>query len=234
MFSLRWVIVFTVVFGGTLVGWFWPRPREWSLQRDKAAPEGALPLSIVVDKLKPPMYYGAVIMMLIEGFEFFANAGAYFYLRSGTNDWPPGDMPLPQLFIPTLATVILLISLVPSYLDDIAIKKDDSHGLVVNLILQIVLESIFIGLIWYHLTTLNFSWDQNAYASLYWISIIFSLVFAGAMVLEAVYILVLAIRGYYSAERHWGVEVDGISSYFSVVQWLLVYFTIFIFPYIQR
>ena len=64
--------------------------------------------------------------------------------------------------------------------------------------------------------------------------VIFSLTFAGAMVLECVYILVLAFRGFYNAERHWGIEVDGLSSYLNVAEWLLVYVTLFITPYLMR
>ena len=235
MFSLRWVIAFTLIYSVAMAAWFWPRGREMSLQWIKAAPRGALPLGIVAEsKHKPPVYWAAWLIILIEGAEFAATLGAYFYLRSATNDWPPGDMALPQLFIPTLGTLVLLISLIPSYLDDVAIKKNDMRGVIINLILQIVLETVFIGLLWYHLTTLNFDWQSNAYGSIYWITIILSLVFAGAMVLEAVYILIQALRGFYSAERHWGIEVDGLSSYFAVAEWLFVYLTIFIAPYLMH
>ncbi len=235
MFSLRWVIVFTVFFVAAIVAWFWPRKQEMSMEWIKAGPRGALPLGIVAEsKHKPPMYWGAWLIAIIEGGEFLGTVASYFYLRSSTNDWPPGDMALPQLFIPTLATVVLLISIIPSYLDDVAVKKNDMRGLIINLILQIVLETIFVGLVWYHLTTLNFSWDANAYASIYWLNILFSVTFAGAMVLEAIYILVLAIRGFYNSERHWAIDVDGLSSYLNVAEWLLVYLAVFISPYLMR
>ncbi len=235
MFSLRWVIVFTVFFVAAMVAWFWPQKQEWSMKWIKAGPSKALPVSNVVEsKLKPPMYWGAWLIALIEGAEFLGTVGSYFYLRSSTNNWPPGDMALPSLFLPTLATVILLISIIPSYLDDVAVKKNDMRGLIINLVLQIVLETIFVGVVWYYLTTLNFDWQENAYASIFWLNILFSLTFAGAMVLEAIYILVLAIRGFYNAERHWGIEIDGLSSYLNIAEWVLVYVTVFLTPYIMR
>src|SRR5205085_7607512 len=124
-------------------------------------PPNALPVSTVVEgKGKyPPVYYGTILMSLTEAAEMVGTVVVYFYLRSSTNDWPPGDTPLPPLLIPTLATLVLLIALIPSYLDEKAIKKNDRRGLIINLILEVVFQSIFIGLLWYHLKTLNFKWD---------------------------------------------------------------------------
>ncbi len=42
------------------------------------------------------------------------------------------------------------------------------------------------------------------------------------------------LRGFYNSERHWGVEVDGLSSYFVVAAWVAIYLTVFISPYLIR
>src|SRR5205814_6038935 len=139
----------------------------------------------------------------IEGAELVGTVAVYYYLRSAANSWPPGDMPLPSLLIPTIGTLLLLISVIPSYLDDVAIKKGDVRGMVINMIWQIVLETAFTALLVYHLKTLNFMWDENAYASVYWVAIVLSLIFTVAMIFESLYMLVLAFRGVYNAERRW-------------------------------
>ncbi len=54
---------------------------------------------------------------------------SYFYLRSVTNDWPPGDMPMPPLLSLPWRSSCLLASLIPTYLGDHAIKKGDRRGL---------------------------------------------------------------------------------------------------------
>ncbi|MFT3894676.1 MAG: hypothetical protein QM730_23855 [Anaerolineales bacterium] len=138
----------------------------------------------------PPMFYGMVFMSLTEAAELFGTLVAYFYLRSGTNDWPPGDYPLPNLLIPTLGTLVLLIALIPSYLDEEAIKKNDKRGMLIHLTLEVVLQTIFIALLWYHLKTLTFKWDDNAYASVYWITIILTLIFTGGTVFEGIYLII--------------------------------------------
>ena len=236
MFSLTWVIIFTAVFLVTLAAWFWPRGREMSTEWVKEGPANALPVDAVVNEKGkyPPVFYGIILFALVEAAELGGTIVTYFYLRSGTNDWPPGDMPFPQLLIPTLGTLLLILSVIPSYLDDKAIKKNDVRGLIINTILAIVLQAAFIAVFWYHLESLDFRWDDNAYASIYWISIILTLIFTGSTVFEGIYILIQAFRGLYNKERHWAIEADGISNYVGVGQWILVYLTVFISPYLMR
>jgi cytochrome c oxidase subunit 1/cytochrome c oxidase subunit I+III len=236
MFHLNPVIFFTVIFLVLAAVWNWPRGRELSLEWIKSGPPGALPVSTVVEgKGKyPPFFYGNLFLVLIETAEFIGTVVAYFYIRSGTNNWPPGDTPVPPLLIPTLATLVLVLSAIPGYLDDQAIKKNDQLGLKIWLTVQMVMEAAFIALMWWHLKQVNFTWEDSAYGSLYWVLILGNVIFIGAMILESLYILVLAFRGFYSSERHWAIDVDGISSYFAIGQWVLVYATVFLFPYITK
>ena len=237
MFSLKAVIVLTFVLLGVLAAWFWPRGRELSTEWIKKGPPDALPTDQMVKSkngLYPPMFYGTILFALVEFAELAGTIVAYFYLRSGTKDWPPSDIPRPELLIPTIGTLLLLISAIPSTLDDRAIKKGDVRGLIIHTGLAIALQAAFIGFLWYHLYTINFKWDDNAYGSIYWISIILSLIFTGATVFEGLYTMVQAFRGLYNAERHWAIEVDGLSNYVGIAQWVLVYLTLFISPYLMR
>ncbi|MCC7450995.1 MAG: hypothetical protein IT324_26500, partial [Anaerolineae bacterium] len=43
----------------------------------------------------------------------------------------------------------------------------------------------------------------------------------------------LALKGFYNEERHWGVEVDSLSSYFVVAAWVAIFITVFIVPYLS-
>ncbi len=236
MWSLTFVVIFTVIFLVMMAIWFWPRGPEMSTEWIKSGPVNALPVDAVVqEKGKyPPMFYGMIFLALVEAAELFGTLVAYFYLRSGTNDWPPGDLPLPRLLIPTLGTLVMLVALVPSYLDEEAIKKGDKRGMLIHLTLEVVLQTAFIALLWYHLKSLTFKWDDNAYASVYWITIILTLIFTGATVCEGIYLIVQGLRGFFNAERHWALTVDGLSNYVGIAQWILVYLTLFISPYLMR
>jgi cytochrome c oxidase subunit 1/cytochrome c oxidase subunit I+III len=236
MFSLTSVIIFTVLFLVVMAAWFWPRGPEMSMEWVKDGPANALPVSTtVVGKGKyPPMFFGMILLSLTEAAELGGTVVAYFYLRSSANVWPPGDMPFPKLLIPTLGTLALLLSLIPSYLDEVAVKKNDNRGVIIYLTLEVVLQAVFVALLWYHLKTLNFKWDDNAYGSIYWITIILTLIFTGGTIFEGLYLIVQAFRGFFNAERHWALDVDGISNYVGIAQWVLIYLTLFISPYLMK
>jgi len=188
--------------------------------------------AVVQGKAKPPFYYGMLLFVVIEAVEFLALIASYFYLRSSTSDWPPGDMQLPTLLLPTIATVLMVVSVIPTYLGDHAIKQDDRRGLIISLIVTVVLEAAFMAVLIMHLRSLSFDWMKNAYASAFFVLIVTHLIFSGIMILENLFILVHALRGFYNAERHWAVEVDGMSSYLVIASWVAIYATVFLSPYL--
>jgi len=143
-------------------------------------------------------------------------------------------MAFPELLLPTIATIFMLVSVIPTYLGDHAIKKGNRRGLEINLVVTIILEAIFIAVLIVHLMLLNYKWDTNAYSSAYWVLVVTHIIFTAVMILENVYILIQALRGFYNEERHWGVEVDGLSSYFVVALWVAVYLTVYISPYLLK
>lgn len=237
MWSLTFVVIFTLLFLAVLAVWFWPREPELSTRWMEEGPKTALPVSAVVKKelgLRPPMYYGMIFLCLVEAAELGGTIVTYFYLRSGTNDWPPGDLPMPQLLIPTIGTLFLIASCIPNLFEDKAIKKNDVRTVVLLMLTTIVLQVAFIATFWYHLHSLTFKWDDNAYGSIYWISIILTLIFTAGTVFEGIYIVIQAIRGQYDKDRHWALDSDGISNYAGAAQWILVYLTLFISPYLMK
>jgi cytochrome c oxidase subunit I+III len=212
--------------------WHWPRKIERSMEWVKAGPDDALPVSTVVQGKHPPFYYGTILFVIIETVEFAALIASYFYLRSSTSDWPPGDIPLPALGLPTLATLLMLASIIPTYLGDRAIKRDDQRGLQIGALATVVLDAIFMVVMVIHLTLIPYKWPDNAYSSIYWTLIVSHLIFAGIMLLENLFVFVLALQGFYNAERHSAIEVDGLSSYLVIGAWVAVYVTVFLSPYL--
>jgi cytochrome c oxidase subunit I+III len=234
MFNIVPVIIWSVIVLGLIAIWHWPKGHEQAVEWVKSGPDGALEVSTLVEgKHKhPPMYYGALLFIAIESTEFLALIASYFYLRSTSNDWPPGDVPRPELLLPIIGTILLLVSLIPTYLGDHKLKEGDRRALIICLILTAILEAGFILFIGLHLRSLDWNWDKNAYTSAYWVLILTHLIFAGVMILENLYILVLVLRGFYNKERHWGVDIDSYSSYFIIAAWIAIFFTVFLSPYL--
>jgi cytochrome c oxidase subunit 1/cytochrome c oxidase subunit I+III len=227
---------FTAVCLVLLAIWFWPMGKELSLDWVKSGPPNALPVSTVVQgKGKhPPFYYGMWMFITIETVEFLCLIASYFYLRTTQHDWPPGDLPYPDLIVGAVATVLMLASIIPTYLGDEAIKHDNQRGLLIHLALTMLIETAFVALLTGYLFSLNYRWQDNAYTSLFWTLLVTHILFAATMVLENLYVFVQTLRGFYNSERHWGVEVDGLSSYFVVASWLAIYLTVFLSPYVIK
>src|SRR3982751_3890958 len=60
-------------------------------------------------------YWATVGFMMIEGMGFALALGAYIYLMSGSQSWPVHDPP-PALLAGTTQTLLLLVSLVPTFI----------------------------------------------------------------------------------------------------------------------
>jgi heme/copper-type cytochrome/quinol oxidase subunit 3 len=216
--------------------WHWPRGREWDMEYVKAGPEDALPVSTVVESIDPhkhpPYHHGVQMLIVIEAIEFLALLASYFYLRSSVSEWPPGDYQPPGLLLPTIATIILLISFLPTHIADEAAKKGEQRKLILATIADLALGIIYIVLQVISLATLNYKWNVNAYASIVWTLVGSHVAFVVIDILWTVYMLALALRHYFNPERHSAVSADGLTWYFGIVIWLPIYFTLYISPYL--
>jgi cytochrome c oxidase subunit III len=60
------------------------------------------------------MWWATQGLIAIESTVFAIAVGAYFYLRSHANRWPPTELP-PDLLWGTLNTLLMLLSFLPAY-----------------------------------------------------------------------------------------------------------------------
>lgn len=232
MFHIIPVIIGAIFVLLMLLVWFWPRGHEWSLAWAKAGPPDALPISTVVQgKGKhPPFYYGTILFIVIESIEFAALIASYFYLRSSTNDWPPGDMPLPELPVPSIA-MLLLLSVIPTQLSSKAIQKNDTGGFIRQQLIATALAVAYIALHVIHLLQLEHKWASNAYYSIYWTLNGAHAIFVAITIFQSLLLVVLARRGQYNAEKHAAVDVNSLNWYSSIAIGVAVYVTVFLSPY---
>src|SRR5438874_11108254 len=56
------------------------------------------------------VWWGTIVMTVIEGFVFAITVGADFYLRTIASEWPPARTGPPALTAATINLVVLLIS----------------------------------------------------------------------------------------------------------------------------
>ena len=174
-----------------------------------------------------PLWWGQFMMCLIEGTMFFILIATYFYLRLSVDAWPPPGIPSPGKMAATLALLPLLASCAGSYWASEAAKKDDRRGMIFGLLLNLALAIVFLLLRAYEWRGLGFTWDSNAYGSIFW-AILFLHTYdvIADLIMTTVLIVVVAI-GRYGPKQRIGVHVDSVLWYFLVGIWLPLYVVLY-------
>src|SRR5881394_1418784 len=73
------------------------------------------------------LWWGNLGMMAIEGTMFAMVLATFLYLRVANLDWPPATVPKPDLTLPLVNLVLLLLLIVPALIIDRASLRDDER-----------------------------------------------------------------------------------------------------------
>jgi heme/copper-type cytochrome/quinol oxidase subunit 3 len=126
---------------------------------------------------RSPIWWGNMLLLAIETTMFALLVAMYFYARVvDFNVWPPPQvnrLPIlyntaPALLLPTINLFILLVSVVPLILADRACLKRDVPVVKAGLVLCVLLGLVVIVIRFFEFKSLNFKWNDNAYASIIW------------------------------------------------------------------
>jgi cytochrome c oxidase subunit III len=157
---------------------------------------------------------------------------AYFYLGALAERWPPPQFPQPALLLPTMATAVVLLSILPAAWAHTSVRIDDTRRLQQGGAGMLVLGTVFILLAAGDLAGAGFLPQDHAYASAYFVVSGFHLVtaVAGLLMIAVVQLQV------------WGRELDprlqsmtvntSLFWYYVAGGWLPVYATLHLSPYV--
>jgi cytochrome c oxidase subunit 1/cytochrome c oxidase subunit I+III len=179
------------------------------------------------------VWWGTLIMTVIEGMVFAIAVGGYFYLRNLASAWPPPRIGPPALTAATVNLGILLVSAIPAFLLDRAGKRKDARMVRLLLGANLVFGTAFLILRYFEFKALHCMWNQSAYASIQWTILglhttnLLTSLAETAIVL--VYVLIKPIE-----DRHFlDARLDGVFWYFIVITWIPLYAVVFLVPRIQ-
>lgn len=177
------------------------------------------------------LWWGMVGLVTIEVVVFTVLIMSYFYLKFHSSHWPPAGEELPQLLLPSINTLILLVSSATIHYADTSIsERGDVSGLKLGLILSFLLGSIFLILKVVEYSTVEYFWDSHAYGSVVWTMIVFHSSHVASVLLKSAVVLVLAYKGHWTQERSQGVKINGLYWHFVVGIWIPLYLTIYWSP----
>ncbi len=176
------------------------------------------------------LWWGTVGFMVIEGFTLLLMVASYFYLRTNELAWPPGRTPDPDLLIPTINTVLLLLVIVPMRMVDRAAKRFDRAGVIRGLLIAVGLSVVVAVLRWWELLALNVRWDAHAYASAAWGVVVLHATLVVVDVFETGTLAALFITRK-TRRKHYPDASDAADyQYFLSLAWVPVYFVVYWMP----
>jgi cytochrome c oxidase subunit 3 len=125
---------------------------------------------------RSPIWWGNLVLVVIESVMFAILVAAYFYLRQNFEHWPPPRVnqlpvdfgPVPSLGITTINLAVIVLSFAPMLLSDRAALHRKRKLVDIGLWLTVALGLGSIALRFGELQALKFRWDDNAYASTIW------------------------------------------------------------------
>jgi cytochrome c oxidase subunit I+III len=231
IFTLRILVlsgVITLLVG--LVGWHWPdhiatTERELEFERKHHIP--------VYPNGSPTVnrWSMALIILLIATctalFLF-----SYFYITLAHVAWPMDNIEPPNLLLPAIGTVAILLAAGAMFWANRRITHDNLAGMRIGLALAFVFGAVAAGVLIYDLSQLPFSHSINAYGSLYWTLTIFLIALLLGGLGQNLFTQIWSWFGRYSAREHVAVDIGGLYWYALVVFWLLLAGTVYLSPYI--
>ena len=176
------------------------------------------------------MWWGTVGIILIEGMAFALAIGAYVYLVTRSQGWPPGGIPPPMLRYGTINTLILLASLVPNQLAKKAAERIELPGVRVWMTVALVFAVAFNVVRVFEFARLNVWWDENAYGSVVWLLLGLHTTHIVTDFLDSLVLAVLMFVGPIEEKRFVDVAENCVYWYFVVLAWLPIYGVIYWAP----
>lgn len=194
----------------------------------RIVPVGALPAD--PSDRRAPVWWGVVLMIVIETTVFAALIASYFYLKNSSPVWPQGGIEPPELLLPSINAAILLLSSLPVWWADSGIRKGDQRRLKLGLAAGFVMGVAFLVLKYIEYSAKDYTWSTNAYGSIVWTITGFHSAHVVVLLIKTLVVETLAFRGYFSERRNIGVQANGLYWHFVVLAWVPLFATLYLSP----
>jgi heme/copper-type cytochrome/quinol oxidase subunit 3 len=185
---------------------------------------------------RSPVWWGNTLLMLTESMSVGLLIASYLYLRQNFAGWPPPNpnaqppllRPLPDLPLPTIELVVMLVSCVFTMMTNRAARAIDGRRTRLGLWVSFVVILALIAARFYEFQGLHVRWNDNAYASIVWtlisLHLTYLLVGAGETLIMALWLCCSELDEHHAHD----VILTGIYWYWTVGAWVLIYAVVYI------
>jgi cytochrome c oxidase subunit III len=179
-----------------------------------------------------PIWWGMIGLIAIEIVVFGGLIAAYFWLKLVNPSWPPEGIATKALLLPSINTVILIVSGAAMVYALRAIRRGDQIGLKVGQGVAILLGILFFVLKVVEYGGYDYDWSTHAYGSITWTMTGFHSAHVVSVVFKGFIVLGMALKGMFTPNRHLAFELSTLYWAFVVVIWLPLFFAMYISPHL--
>ena len=166
-------------------------------------------------------WLGNVFYMSIEGMMFVLMFATYFYLRTRSQQWPPGHLP-PAFTFGAANSVVFLLSIVPARVAQKRAPAGDLRGIRIGLIALSLFALAATALRVFEFTALNCRWSDDAYSSTIWVLIGMHSGHLVTELIETVVLMVISFTDKMEGMRLADVAINSDYWYFVVISGFMV------------
>ena len=209
----------------------WNRPEPVATtEEEEEAFEATHGISVRVDGGRTLATWGMGMAILVAAVAFGTALLGYFYLRIENEDWPPPGVPDPGLLVPALGVIAMAAATAAMARAHRSVRRGAFTELRGSLIGAGVLTLVAGGLQLYDLTTLDFSAQDHAYGSIFYLVAGFLLALAlVGLVIDGV-VAGAAIRKEFTRRRYAAVTNATRYSIALFVMWVAGTATLYLVP----
>jgi cytochrome c oxidase subunit III len=177
------------------------------------------------------LWWGNVVMIMIEGTVLAISVATYFYLRENFTQWPPPPTDLPRLLPGTINTIATIAATIPMVIAHRRTVGDRPKSEVVPM-LWIYLALALVANIAriYEFPALDCKWNEHAYGSVTWTLLGMHWLHLFASWVETLVMAVYLLSHPLDGKRRVDLNADMIYWYFVVATEVLVYIVIYWTP----
>jgi len=180
------------------------------------------------------LWWGNLSMMVIEGTMFAMLVATYLYLRTVNLDWPPATVIKPDLTLPTVNLLIMLLSCIPMLIADKAAKRGDVTAVRIGFAICIAAGIAILAIRSMAFANLGYKWSDHAFGSIVWVVIGMHLFHVIVATGENLMILVYMMVWPPTKKRYLDVRCAAVYWYFVILSWLPFFILIFVQPWMHR
>jgi heme/copper-type cytochrome/quinol oxidase subunit 3 len=193
--------------------------------------------SVVFDQ-RSTLWWANTLGLFIETTMFGILVAIYVTVAMNTDPFPPirsDRLPalrdaVPDLFVPTIGLIVLLVSLIPGIWLDISARRRDVKSIKIAIVITLAFNIAAFVIRYYEFDSLHFKWNDNAYGSITWMILGMHMLHIIVLGAEDIYLLIWTFVKGVDDKHALDLTVTATYWYWIVGMWVLLFPLIYLTP----